>query len=106
MNYKSFDLLNRKEMSVIGFGCWATGGTWNNTEDKKSIEAIRTAIENGVNFFDVAPVYGKGHAEIILGEAIKEVAPLCSNCHRMVHRKRGILISIEDLKEIIGQEKK
>ena len=71
MNYKTFDILENREVSVVGFGCWATGGTWNNTEDTKSIEAIRYAIENGVNFFDVAPVYGKGHAEKVLGEAIQ-----------------------------------
>lgn len=55
----------------MGFGCWAIGGTWNDVSDQESIKAIRTAIDSGINFFDVAPVYGKGHAETILGQALK-----------------------------------
>ncbi|RJX64953.1 aldo/keto reductase [Vibrio sinensis] len=57
--------------SAVGFGCWAIGGTWNNVTDQESIRAIKTAIETGINFFDVAPVYGKGHAETVLGQALK-----------------------------------
>ena len=57
--------------SAVGFGCWAVGGDWNNTTDQASIEAIRKAIDVGVNFFDVAPVYGFGHAEEILGKALE-----------------------------------
>ncbi|MGR5502853.1 aldo/keto reductase [Vibrio sp. DNB22_10_4] len=57
--------------SAVGFGCWAIGGTWNNVSDPKSIEAIKVAVDAGINFFDVAPVYGKGHAEIVLGQALK-----------------------------------
>ncbi len=57
--------------SAVGFGCWAIGGTWNNVSDNESINAIKAAIDNGINFFDVAPVYGKGHAEAVLGQALK-----------------------------------
>ena len=60
-------------ISAVGFGCWATGGgdIWNNTTDQESIVTIQRAVELGINFFDVAPVYGLGHAETILGEALK-----------------------------------
>jgi len=36
-------------------------------------------------------------------EALKKVAPLCSNCHRIVHRKKEKMVSIEQLKEIIKE---
>lgn len=72
MIYKQFKALNNEKLSSVGFGCWAIGGTWNNTEDKKSIETIKKAVELGINFFDVAPIYGMGHSEKILGEALKE----------------------------------
>lgn len=71
MIYKGFRALNNEKLSAVGFGCWAIGGTWNNTEDSKSIETIKRAVEIGVNFFDVAPIYGMGHSEAILGEALK-----------------------------------
>ena len=58
MIYKQFKALNNEKLSSVGFGCWAIGGTWNNTEDQKSIETIKKAIQLGINFFDVAPIYG------------------------------------------------
>lgn len=71
MKYKKFKTLNNEELSAVGYGCWPIGGTWNHSDDLKSIETIRTALDLGVNFFDVAPVYGMGHSEEILGKAIK-----------------------------------
>ncbi|WP_162047836.1 aldo/keto reductase [Vibrio taketomensis] len=69
MKFKQIKDMNA---SAVGFGCWAIGGTWNNVTDDESIRAIKTAIETGINFFDVAPVYGKGHAETVLGQALKD----------------------------------
>lgn len=71
MKYKKFRTLNNEKLSVIGYGSWPIGGTWNNSNDSKSIETIRVALDLGINFFDTAPVYGMGHSEEILGKAIK-----------------------------------
>ena len=61
------------EASVIGLGCWELSGRdlWTGTDDEASIKAVQTAFELGINFFDVAPVYGFGHAEELLGKALK-----------------------------------
>jgi len=58
--------------SAVGYGCWAISGSdvWNKTTDRDSIRAVQTAVNSGVTFFDVAPVYGLGHAEKILGKAL------------------------------------
>lgn len=71
MKFKRVDKLDF-EISAVGFGCWAAGGSsvWNNSDDDETVRTIQRAIELGVNFFDVAPVYGFGHAETILGKAI------------------------------------
>lgn len=61
----------KEEISAIGIGCWNMGGDWDSSEEKKSIEIIHAAIELGINFFDVAPVYGWGNSETILGKALK-----------------------------------
>lgn len=58
-------------VSVIGFGCWAAGNDWTNSNDQDSISAIHAAVDEGINFFDVAPVYGFGHAEQVLGKALQ-----------------------------------
>lgn len=62
----------KEEISVIGIGCWNMGGDWDSSEESKSIEIIHAAIDMGVNFFDVAPVYGWGVSETILGKALKD----------------------------------
>lgn len=43
--------------------------------------------------------------EATLEEALQKVAPLCSNCHAMVHRRRGELLSIDELKRIVARQK-
>ena len=60
-------------VATIGMGCWAIGGdAWGPVEDRDSEDAIRRAVELGVNFFDTADVYGRGHSEELVGRALKE----------------------------------
>lgn len=70
MLYKKVKKIN-ESISVIGIGCWNMGGDWDSSEEKSSIEIIHGAIDLGINFFDVAPVYGWGNSETILGRALK-----------------------------------
>jgi aryl-alcohol dehydrogenase-like predicted oxidoreductase len=61
------------EVTEIGLGLWAVAGSqWGPGEDKDSLEAIETALELGVNFFDTADVYGDGHSEELLGRAMRD----------------------------------
>jgi aryl-alcohol dehydrogenase-like predicted oxidoreductase len=64
-------------LTPIGFGAWAIGGgnwafSWGPQDDNASIAAIRKAIDLGVNWIDTAAVYGLGHSETIVGEAVKQ----------------------------------
>lgn len=72
MKYKTVARIPEK-ISVIGLGCWAFSGSeyWDRSEDDKSIDIIHTALDLGVNLLDVAPVYGKGHAEEVVGKAVR-----------------------------------
>ncbi len=59
-------------VSVIGLGLWAAGGDeWGTSEDRASLDAIETALKAGVDFFDTADVYGSGHSEELLGQAMR-----------------------------------
>ena len=65
------------QVSEIGFGAWAVGGnahgnSYGPTDDRTSLAAIQRAFELGCNFFDTADVYGHGHSEEVLGQALKE----------------------------------
>lgn len=60
-------------VSEIGFGAWAIGGDeWGPVNDSQSITAMKKAIECGVNFIDTADVYGLGHSEKLVAQAIKD----------------------------------
>lgn len=66
-------------ITPIGFGAWAIGGGnwefgWGPQDDQQSIAAIRRAIDLGMNWIDTAAVYGLGHSEEIVGQAIKGMA--------------------------------
>jgi aryl-alcohol dehydrogenase-like predicted oxidoreductase len=60
------------EVAEIGLGLWAIGGdAWGHTDDEESLNAIDTALDAGVNFFDTADIYGNGHSEKLLGKAMQ-----------------------------------
>jgi aryl-alcohol dehydrogenase-like predicted oxidoreductase len=62
----------------VGFGAWATGGGgwsfgWGRQDDADSIAAIRHALSRGVNWIDTAAVYGLGHSEEVVAEALRDI---------------------------------
>jgi aryl-alcohol dehydrogenase-like predicted oxidoreductase len=62
-----------EEITLLGFGCWGIGKSmWIGADDAESNKALRRAIDEGINFFDTALVYGAGHSETLVGEAEKE----------------------------------
>ncbi len=61
-------------VSRIGLGTWAIGGwMWGGADDAASVATLRCAIERGINLIDTAPVYGFGHAEEMVGQALQGI---------------------------------
>ncbi|SFG28801.1 Predicted oxidoreductase [Halobacillus alkaliphilus] len=59
--------------SRLGLGTWAIGGwMWGGTDEKQSIDTIHTALDQGINLIDTAPVYGFGRSEEIVGKAVQQ----------------------------------
>jgi aryl-alcohol dehydrogenase-like predicted oxidoreductase len=67
--------------SALGLGCWAIGGEafrgeqplgYGAADDSESLAALHRALDLGVRLFDVADLYGCGHAERLLGEVLAE----------------------------------
>jgi aryl-alcohol dehydrogenase-like predicted oxidoreductase len=66
------ELHNKVAISTIVLGTWAMGGNhWGPCDDTNALWAIETAIDNGINAIDTAPVYGDGHAEELVGKALQ-----------------------------------
>jgi myo-inositol catabolism protein IolS len=60
------------QVSEIGLGLWAIGGdAWGPVDDRDSLASIARAYELGVNLFDTADTYGRGHSEVLLGQWLK-----------------------------------
>jgi aryl-alcohol dehydrogenase-like predicted oxidoreductase len=58
-------------VSRVALGTWAMGGwMWGGTDERESVKTIWTALEQGINLIDTAPVYGSGVSEEIVGKAI------------------------------------
>jgi aryl-alcohol dehydrogenase-like predicted oxidoreductase len=60
------------DVSEIGFGAWAVGGSWGETDDDESLAAMRAAVDAGVTFFDTADVYGDGRSERLIARLLQE----------------------------------
>jgi aryl-alcohol dehydrogenase-like predicted oxidoreductase len=73
MRYRTVSSMESVTLSEIGLGCWPFSGAsvWDGFDKKASISTIHRALDLGVNFFDVAPVYGFGEAERVTGAALK-----------------------------------
>ena len=59
-------------ISEVGLGCWQFGGDFGEMKEETAISIMNTAVENGVNFFDTANVYGAGRSEELIGRFLKE----------------------------------
>ena len=70
MKYREFSNVGWK-VSEIGIGCWAIGSEWGDVSPENAKDALFTSLDNGVNFFDTADVYGDGRSEKFVGELIK-----------------------------------
>ena len=56
------------QISIFGLGNWI-----NCESDSQTLDNVKTALENGINYFDTAEHYGNGIAETTLGKALKEL---------------------------------
>lgn len=90
----------------LGMGCWAIGGPFfdgeiqlgfSDSDDGQSIATVHAAYEAGVRLFDTAPVYGAGHSERLLGQALK------GKPDATVSTKIGLAFD-ETSKQVLGED--
>ena len=71
MHYRDLGRTGWK-VSTVSFGAWAIGSAWGRVDDQESLNALRRAVDLGVNFFDTADVYGDGRSERLLAQLKRE----------------------------------
>ncbi len=57
---------------VVGLGCMGMSEFYGPSDEARSIEAIRHALDVGVTFLDTADAYGNGRNETLVGQAVRE----------------------------------
>ena len=86
-------------ITPLGIGAWAIGGggwkfSWGDQNDADSVAAIRAGIDAGFNWIDTAAVYGLGHSEEVVGEALRGVPNkpyIFTKCERTWDANRQIV---------------
>ncbi len=87
------------ELSTLGLGTWAHGGagwrfSWGKQDDADSVATIAAAMDAGINWIDTAAVYGLGHAEEVLGRALKQIGKrpiIATKCGRVSDGSGGLI---------------
>ena len=69
-----YEIIHEVTLPKIGFGTWSIGGgTYaDHSRDAKSLAALRSALDLGYAHFDTAEMYADGHAEELIGRAVRE----------------------------------
>lgn len=68
MNYRDFKPYSKISSLTLGGG--GIGQVWGETTSEEAIKTVHSALDHGINHFDVAPMYGKGEAERIIGKSL------------------------------------
>jgi aryl-alcohol dehydrogenase-like predicted oxidoreductase len=69
LSHTSFGRTGR-EVSRIGFGAWAIGGSWGEVSEADASATLEAALDAGMTFIDTADVYGDGRSERIIRDVL------------------------------------
>ena len=73
MKYQEFGKTGWR-VSKLCLGTWGIGGAgWDSYSDESRMDAIKAALECGINFIDTAPAYNAGKAECYVGETLNKL---------------------------------
>ena len=73
MKYRNFTPFGSISSLTLGGG--GIGNVWGKTTRREAIDTVLYAIDSGINHLDMAPMYGRGEAELVVGEALKDRDP-------------------------------
>lgn len=81
------------EVSRLGYGCMALGGSWDDAphgaeEVRRATALVETALEAGINFFDHADIYARGKSEAVFGDVLRAAPGL--RAEMVIQTKCGI----------------
>jgi D-threo-aldose 1-dehydrogenase len=106
------------QVTRLGMGTAPIGNLYSDLDDEEALETVRRSYENGIRFFDTAPLYGAGDAERRLGEALRGIprdeVVIETKVGRIVRPDRsiyfdysrdGVMKSLEDSLDRLGMDR-
>ena len=88
---------NLGEISALTLGGGGIGQVWGPTSREEAVATVRAAVDAGITFIDLAPSYGNGEAESVVGEAFGGRLPggvRVSTKHRLGNPPAGEVLSL------------
>lgn len=61
------------KLPVLGFGASSLGQEFRSVDLDEAMRSVHVALDNGLNFIDTSPFYGRGMSEVLLGMALRDV---------------------------------
>jgi L-galactose dehydrogenase len=61
------------QLPILSFGASSLGQEFRSVKLDEALQAVRVALECGLNFIDTSPFYGRGMSEVLLGIALRDV---------------------------------
>ncbi len=72
MEYRALGQTGLK-LSTLSYGASSLGNEFRQTDEGEGIRSLHVALDNGINFIDTSPFYGRTLSETVLGKAFKEI---------------------------------
>lgn len=85
--------IGKFDVSRQGFGAMGLSHNYGRADDAESIKTLHRALDLGINFFDTATGYGKGHNERLVGQAFADRRDSVIVASKFVHRSDEGVIS-------------
>jgi aryl-alcohol dehydrogenase-like predicted oxidoreductase len=60
-------------LTVLSYGASSLGAEFRHVEMAEALRSVHVAIDNGMNFIDTSPYYGRGMSEVLLGQVLPEI---------------------------------
>jgi aryl-alcohol dehydrogenase-like predicted oxidoreductase len=61
------------DLPILSFGASSLGAEFRAIDVNEALRSVHVALENGMNFIDTSPYYGRGMSEVFLGVALEGV---------------------------------
>ena len=81
------------QISALTLGGGGVGNVWGCTTRQEAVATVREAVADGITFIDLAPRYGDGEAESVMGQAFHGVLPpglRISTKYRLGNPSKGV----------------